>query len=153
MSNGRTHKQQRYGDQNYQGFQENSSFTEALDTGWITNQIDAKSVEWAKKFGEYLAPTNGNDNDAMTTSQIRKFFGEVKRIQASFSRNIEDVPLLSAKLAYSVGRLKGNRRIRKFYEEFDKAIKVIDNKEDNYSRFVKLLEATVAFHKFYGGKD
>jgi CRISPR-associated protein Csm2 len=130
-------------------------YSKKIDVDWINGNkpIDNSTIDWANHFGEYLAPTNNKDKDAMTTSQIRKFFGEVKRIQADFIRYKDDVPLLSAKLAYAVGRQKGLTRLKKFYEEFDKAIKAIDGNEENYDRFVKLLESTVAFHKFHGGND
>lgn len=130
-------------------------YNKNIDSEWVTGikKIDNSTIEWASHFGEYLAPSNSKDKDAMTTSQIRKFFGEVKRIQADFDKFKDDVPILSAKLAYAVGRQKGVTRLKKFYEEFDKAIKVIDGKKENYDRFVKLLESTVAFHKFHGGND
>lgn len=125
-----------------------------VDVGWITGkEFDNDTIKWADHFGNYLSPEYKDDKEALTTSQIRKFFGEVKRIQADFEKYKNDVPLLSAKLAYSVGRQKSNNRLKKFYEEFDKCIKVIDGKKTNYDRFVKLLESTVAFHKYHGGKD
>jgi CRISPR-associated protein Csm2 len=124
-----------------------------LNVKWVTGDdpINTQTINWAHDLGQYLA--SGGKTDAMTTSQIRKFFGEVKRIQADFQKHKDDAPMLSAKLAYAVGRQKGKERIKKFYIEFDKAIKAIDGNEENYNRFVKLLESTVAFHKFHGGND
>ena len=126
-----------------------------ININWVTGDdpINNQTINWAHDFGKYLAPSDRFDKSAMTTSQIRKFFGEVKRIQADFSKHKDDAPMLSAKLAYAVGRQKGAVKIRSFYNEFDKAIKAIDGKEENYNRFVKLLESTVAFHKFHGGND
>ncbi|GAB1397895.1 type III-A CRISPR-associated protein Csm2 [Saprospiraceae bacterium] len=125
-----------------------------INTRWVTGEdlIDNDTVAWANEFGEYLAQ-NEPKNPQMTTSQIRKFFGEVKRIQADFEKYRDDVPLLSAKLAYAAGRNKDVPRIKEFYKEFDIAIKAINNSKENYHRFVKLLESTVAFHKLHGGKD
>lgn len=125
-----------------------------MNIKWITGEepINNKTVEWASDLGKYLSDTQDRSNPAMTTSQIRKFFGEVKRIQSDFGSNIDDIPLLAAKLAYAVGR-KRNRKMEEFYNEFSPAIKAIGNKKENYERFVKLLESTVAFHKYFGGKD
>lgn len=126
-----------------------------MNTNWITGDtpIDQITVDWANSLGQSLSDLNDRNNPPMTTSQIRKFFGEVKRIQADFSKYKDDVPLLAAKLAYAVGRQKGRGKITLFYNEFNPAIKVINGKEENFTRFVKLLESTVAFHKYHGGKD
>lgn len=126
-----------------------------MDTRWITGDtpIDDKTVDWANKLGQSLSDISDYRNPPMTTSQIRKFFGEVKRIQADFTKYKDDVPLLAAKLAYAVGRQKGKGKIKIFYDEFISGIKAIDGKPENFNRFVKLLESTVAFHKFHGGKD
>lgn len=126
-----------------------------METRWITGDtpIDDKTVDWANKLGQSLSDVSDYRNPPMTTSQIRKFFGEVKRIQADFTKYKDDVPLLAAKLAYAVGRQKGKGKIKIFYDEFISGIKAIDGKPENFTRFVKLLESTVAFHKFHGGKD
>lgn len=125
-----------------------------MNTEWITGNspFDNSTVQWASNLGRKLSDTTDKRNPAMTTSQIRKFFGEVKRIQADFENNKDDVPLLIAKLAYAVGR-KPTEKMKEFYNEFSEGIKEINGRKDNYDRFVKLLESTVAFHKFYGGKD
>lgn len=123
-----------------------------MDKQWVTGEkpFNDEVVNWASNLGKELSESTDYRNPAMTTSQIRKFFGEVKRIQASFEASKEDVPLLSAKLAYAVGR-KPTVKMKKFFTEFQPAISAIDNKKENYDRFVKLLESTVAFHKFHGG--
>lgn len=125
-----------------------------MNTQWITGSspIDNATVQWANDLGKWLSDTADRNNPAMTTSQIRKFFGEVKRIQADFENNKDDVALLVAKLAYAVGR-KPTQKMKEFYQEFSAGIQAINGNKENYDRFVKLLESTVAFHKFYGGKD
>lgn len=126
-----------------------------MEIKWITGDIpiDQKTVDWANKLGQSLSDSNDRNNPPMTTSQIRKFFGEVKRIQADFTKYKDDVPLLAAKLAYAVGRQKGRGKIKLFYEELIPGITAINGDPTNFTRFVKLLESTVAFHKYYGGKD
>lgn len=130
-----------------------------LDKSWIQDKITDEAVEWAKSFGEFLQTDDRKNRGTkpLTTSQIRKFFGELKRIQAAPDKYQEDIPMLKAKLAYAVGRdIKNNRqesKIKEFYEELEKGIDYIrkGNKED-LVRFVKLVESVVAYHKFYGGK-
>lgn len=133
-----------------------------LQKEWIQQQITDESVDWSKSFGEYLQ-SDKNRTKPLTTSQIRKFFGELKRIQADPDRNKEDIPLLKAKLAYAVGRDKKNDRgrsfnktkIGEFYEELEKGIDYIrkdENRNGDLIRFVKLIESIVAYHKFYGGE-
>ena len=121
---------------------------------WVTGdeKFSDKTIEWANDFGKKLSDNSDRQNPAMTTSQIRKFFGEVKRIQADFENSKDDVPLLAAKLAYAVGR-KRSQKMKDFFDVFYPAIKVINGNRSNYDRFVKLIESTVAFHKFHGGKD
>jgi len=136
-----------------------------LDKSWIQEKITGDAVEWAKSFGRFLQ--SKDSSNPLTTSQIRKFFGELKRIQADPEKYQEEIPLLKAKLAYAVGRdaqvrydrrtktesLTYKTKIKEFYEELEMGIDYIriDNKED-LVRFVKIVESVVAYHKFYGGK-
>jgi CRISPR type III-A-associated protein Csm2 len=125
-----------------------------INLKWITGDspIDNLTVDWANDFGRTLAQSEMR-SPALTTSQIRKFFGEVKRIQSDFKKHKNDVPLLRAKLAYAVGRQKGVGKIVEFQRQFDKGLAAVSGNEENFDRLVKLLESTVAFHKFHNGKD
>lgn len=128
-----------------------------LDKVWIQEGITDEAVEWAKSFGKFLTGQIGGTK-ALTTSQIRKFFGELKRIQADPIKYQEEIPMLKAKLAYAVGRdIKNNNaqsKIKEFYEELEKGVNSIrENNQKDLSRFIKLVESIVAYHKFYGGKD
>ena len=119
-----------------------------FQVSWLQNGITDDIVEWTKSFGEFL--TQGNNS--LTTSQIRKFFGELKRIQADYDRFISELPMLKAHLAYAVGRKRGSK-IEQFYEELSIGITGIrEGKKEDFQNFVKIVEATVAYHKFYGGK-
>jgi CRISPR type III-A-associated protein Csm2 len=64
-------------------------------------------------------------------------------------------------LAYAVGRDIDNKtgknktRIKQFEEELSKGLGFIrsdNNKRSDFKNFVKLFEAIVAYHKYYGGK-
>jgi len=126
-----------------------------MNPDWIQNGITDEAVEWSKSFGQYL--TTDDSLNPLSTSQIRKFFGELKRIQADPEKYKEEIPMLKAKLAYAVGRDKKIRgkysKIKKLYEELELGINSIrKDKNTDLIRFVKLVESIVAFHKFFGGK-
>ena len=83
-----------------------------LKKEWIQESISDETVTWAKSFGKYLQ-SHENKSEPLSTSQIRRFFGEIKRIQADPIKYKNDIPLLKAKLAYSVGRdIKKDRNER-----------------------------------------
>lgn len=122
-----------------------------LDTGIKTEHL--KELE---TWGQYLAE-GGREKLEMSTSQIRRFFGEIKRIQADFENNKEDIVLLDPKIAYAVGRAKkdaGRRTaaIEEFYKLVSPMIRKIDSDKKKYTNFVHVCEAIVAYHKAKGGK-
>jgi len=138
-----------------------------LNEDWYKEKITDKAVEWAEDFGKHLAKKNdiaykdeeckfkkikSNNKEKirpeLTTSQLRKFFGELKRIQArGFESAQEDFKLLKPKLAYAVARSKDeDAKILDFYKVFSPHFeKVEDNVQ--FSNFVKIMEAVVAYHK------
>ncbi len=103
----------------------------------------------------------------VTTSQIRRFLtavntvsGKVEQYQNETGKSEKlspdlaaQVKFLKVKLAYQVGR--GDDRLKKFVEETDlmAAIGSIGSDAKKYEEFARYVEALVAFHKFYGGKD
>jgi CRISPR type III-A-associated protein Csm2 len=156
----------------------------SLDVDWIT-QTDAwiskeagktaMPIEWAIAFAKFLVAKGSKDINGnvvadftcyekpLTTSQIRKFFGVVKKIQAEgYDKNKVKLAMLEPQLAYAVGKDKkydkekqqivSQTKILYFYEEISLAIRAIQQKE-HFQNFVNLLEAIVAYHKAEGGKD
>lgn len=128
--------------------------TETRVTGWtgetvpaieIKEKITKETVMFAERFGEYLARDDSRNGGsrAMTSSQLRRFYGEVKRQQINY--NMSDFVLLKPKLAYAVGRDKGTK-IVDFYKVMTEAMSQVSN-EQEFGRFVKVFEAIVAFHK------
>lgn len=125
---------------------------------WITspNGITQEAIDWAEKFGKYLAK---NDSfKKLSTSQLRKFFGQLKRMQAvGFDeKNKTDLYMLKAQLAYANGRDKNERgqnktKICHFAETLSEAIDQVQTKE-HFKNFVNIVEAIVAFHKAAGGE-
>jgi CRISPR-associated protein Csm2 len=119
---------------------------------WITDEIDPETVKWAANFGAGLAQNklDGSGNilrdTRLTTSQLRKFFGEVKRQQA-IGYNSTDFVLLKPKLAYAVGRTKKrDSRMHELYKVLSTAIDEVKNVK-HFKNFIKIFEAIVAYHK------
>ncbi len=143
-------------------------YPKPLKPEWITQKdgIDDLVVGWAKSFGKYLATKENikikakqkeysRTYQGLSTSQLRKFFGEMKQIQSDFQKYQANVPLLKAKLAYAVGRDFDTKsktyssKIDKFYEQMELGINAIQGEEANFKRFVQIVEAVVAFHKYF----
>lgn len=111
-------------------------------------------------------------SELVTTSQIRKFLTAVntvtEKVNAYKLEKTDDydtlpvelqaqIKYLKVKLAYPIGRNRskwGNP-----VEDFEKEaglISLIDGIKSStkeYEKFAHYIEALVAFHKFYGGKD
>ena len=120
-----------------------NDFLSRFPSSEITKEVTEETVKFANDFGHYL----GTDGPLkkMTTTQLRRFFGEVKRQQLQGYNRAQFV-LLKPKLAYAVGRDKGKTKIKDFYSVMSKAIDLVQN-EDSFNRFVQVFEAIVAFHK------
>ena len=120
----------------------------------IQEKITVATVSFAERFGNHLAQRE-EDAEPLTTSQLRKFFGEVKRQQMAPYDETEFV-MLKPKLAYAVGRAKQNGRkgkyqkIEDFYlvmaDAIDKVLNSAD-KDKAFKNFVTAFEAIVAYHK------
>lgn len=118
----------------------------------ITDKITDATVKFAERFGSYLGTDDENSQNhrsmqnKLTTNQLRKFFGEVKRQQMS-GYNETDFVLLKPKLAYAVGRAKSKvAKINDFYYVIANAIDQVHN-EQQFKNFIKIFEAIVAYHK------
>lgn len=129
----------------------------------IQEKVTQESVRFAEEFGNELAKADF-DAEPLTTSQLRKFFGEVKRQQMMTEFNETEFIMLKPKLAYAVGRAKENGgkgkkkyrgkniklKIEDFYWVMADAIdKVMDSadKEKAFKNFITIFEAIVAYHK------
>lgn len=140
---------------------------------WIQNEtgLTRESIQWAREFGKFLAKTKYENNkkvkEQLSTSQIRRFFGLIKRLQAKgYDENSRsDLLMLTPQLAYAVGRDKKKIRgkvvdtskIHYFYQEISSAIDAInageiETEQKYFKNFVNLVEAIVAYHKFAGGE-
>ncbi len=129
-----------------------------IETEWLNKPLDQKTLVNISEFAKDLAKKDGGLK-SLSTSQLRKFFGEMKRIQIDFEKKKNEIPKLSVLLAYAVGRDKNKfgkneTKIFKFYNALKDALNsLIDNpKKEEFDRLVNIVEAIVAYHKYYGGK-
>jgi len=104
-------------------------------------------VAYAEELGEKLAKT-------LATSQIRRVFGPVKQLQARYDPN--KLQMLKPKLVYMAARAgRGAKTLR---EALSAAIDEVltgdaDQEQERFRRLVDFFEATLAYHKAYGGRD
>lgn len=120
----------------------------------IEEKITDATIKFAEEFGKYLATSdtyvdkNGKTKDrknALTTNQLRKFFGEVKRQQLR-GYQPTDFILLKPKLAYAVGRADNGSKIADFYVVISGGIDRVHD-EKSFKNFINIFEAIVAYHK------
>lgn len=120
----------------------------------IQNKVTDVTVQFAENFGKYLA-VDDYDSEPLTTSQLRKFFGEVKR-QHMMGYNETEFTMLKPKLAYAVGRAKQNgkknkaQKIEDFFVVITDAIDKVLSSSDRakaFKNFITAFEAIVAYHK------
>jgi len=105
-------------------------------------------VEYADKVGSFLA------RDArLKTSQIRKFLDAVNQIKSrSFTEEFDferEVIFLRPKLAWAAGR---QDQVKPLMRVLDPCMRRVKDGED-FTNFARFVEAIVAYHRFYGGKD
>lgn len=102
----------------------------------------------------------------LTKSQIRKFLTAVNMLKNKvdlYKVTHDNTKELSTELAAEIKFLKVNilyqagreRAVEDFIKktEIDKIISDIGNDIIEFEKFCKYVEALVAFHKYYGGKD
>ena len=111
----------------------------------IKVKVTNETVLFAQEFGTYLGQDGGKGEKHLTTNQLRKFFGEVKRQELNGYDPTEFI-LLKPKLAYAVGRDKNTTKIKDFYKVMSNAIDAVTN-ENEFNNFIKIFEAIVAYHK------
>lgn len=123
-------------------------FTKAgFDETWLTEGANEKLPDFAEKIGKYMA------RNGLTNSKIRSIYGEIKRIQmGKFEIEKASFFLLRPKVAYALGRDEKNKGLQLFKIVFDKTYPFVKD-QTTYHNFCNLIEAILAYHKAYGGKD
>lgn len=102
-------------------------------------------VEAAKKLGEKLALARN-----LKTSQIRKVYGAVKKIQMSDEFRRNELVMLKPKLAYAAVR---NNAVIDLKDALTQAIDQVGNDPKKFKNFVDFFEAILAYHRAAGGQD
>lgn len=120
-------------------------------------------VEEAENSIKTLVTKNkfGESEIRITTSKIRSILAMVSEVYNEVNHSKEDImsedlqeriQYLRMRIAYECGR----ERDVKFFVEKTKLLehlKSIGDKKGNCILFCRYMEALVAYHKFYGGKD
>jgi len=156
-------------------------FADDFESKWIKEKFDEKTIVFAEDLGFLICnkqikensktktESDFNGNNAVTTSQIRNFFGEVKRIQMKVSNDPSkwnqvntSFLLLKPKLNYMSARVLGKNQgshISILKDSLEKALNSIELKTSEkdtvaqFNRFAEFLEAILAYHKSFGGKE
>jgi CRISPR type III-A-associated protein Csm2 len=128
-----------------------------IDKSILESGIKAEHISIFREWGEYLATGKKGGSfmkvKSMSASQIRKFFNEIKRIQADFENSKNDIILLDPKIAYAVGRAKKDAKkdekvaIEDFYKAISPMIRQINYDKTKFKHFVNICEAIIAYHK------
>lgn len=117
------------------------------DSRWITDAATAEMIDYTRNAGKYMANKN------LTKSKIRSIYGEIKRIQMrGYEQEKSSFFLLKPKVAYALGRDDKNQGLKLFKLIFDRCSGDVTNQK-SYENFCGFMEAILAYHKFYGGKD
>ncbi len=138
--------------------------TTNFKSNWIIVGADADMIKFAEEAGRALADydyvasnpqkNRARDKYKLTTSQIRNVYSEIKRIQArSYDKEKNSFFLLKPKVAYATARATSSKGygMDMFKGIFDQAFQYVKDSE-TYDNFCNLMEAVLAYHRFYGGK-
>lgn len=139
-----------------------------LNPDWIIHEkgLPFEAIQFAEAFGKHLAALFKNrkgriisGRDSLSTTQLRNFFSEIRRIQVKkdFEENPSDFFMLKPKLRYAAARVLSNQRYNRIKDFVDVLTVLIDKvsetkKEAHFQNFTKFVEAVVAYHKWYGGE-
>ena len=133
--------------------------------------VGAKAEEVIKKLVYTAHGKNGDYQKIdLTTGQIRKFLTAVNaltnKVEVYKAQNenheklpenlVMEVKYLKVKIAYQAGRDTSRNSVVKTFLEDAKLFERIEKIGDSlkaYEEFARYIEALVAYHKFYGGKD
>jgi len=80
-------------------------------------------------------------------TQLRKFLDMVNRLKSQF--DLDSAIMLRYRIAYAAGREEG---LKVFMKVIEPALRRVRDEKD-FERFARLVEAVVAYHAFYGGRD
>jgi CRISPR-associated protein Csm2 len=125
-------------------------------TEWITQGFNKACSKSANDLGKFLV------DGQMTRTQIRNFFGELRRIEARGAGNsAEQIRHLHHKLCYTKAKLDEQHVSPEvttaFQKVLEKGLQAIPDPpepiEAPFSRFVSYFEAVLAYHRYHGGRE
>jgi CRISPR type III-A-associated protein Csm2 len=99
--------------------------------------------EFATNLAKDLIKEKGIRED-ITTTQLRKVYNEIKRLQREETFDEKKLYILDPRLAYATAREKG---LNDIYAIFKECLPKIKEKPD-LNMFTYILEAIVAYHKY-----
>lgn len=127
-----------------------------FDIKWVKERIKLPMTKWAEQLAREVTRL-GRDN--LTVTQLRRFFGQVKKIQTrGLDNSVDELYMLLPELTYAVAKAKNKEGIVIFKKAIEPALKeVLKQLDENtlkevatpFNNFVKILEALVAYHKVY----
>mgnify|MGYP000905580367 CR=1 FL=1 len=101
--------------------------------------------------------TGSVGRDLAKNAQVRKIFGEIRRIESRLGAQYADeealkraLVMLGFRARYAAGR---ERDLAGLAELVTDAVRIIEGKADRFARFVNLMEAVVAERTWRGGKS
>ena len=120
--------------------------------------------------GLVYTDNRGREKIDLTTGQIRKVLTAINAltnkitVYAAQNETVEELPenlaaevrYLKVKIAYQVGRDKARGNpVKNFVDraELFKRIDAVGTNIQRYEEFARFVEALVAYHKYYGGRD
>ncbi|MCX8064711.1 MAG: type III-A CRISPR-associated protein Csm2 [Candidatus Hydrogenedentes bacterium] len=139
----------------------NPDYQDQRNVGWtdnnflakmVQNEIDETFIETAKRFGKFLVEKKLN------TTQIRKIFGQVKKIEPleDPKKFLPQLLMLLPIMDYTVDR---NRQVEPLRDVLEPAIKMVNEAKNNpdevkkrFRLFCRGFEAIIAYHRAAGGK-
>lgn len=101
----------------------------------------------------------------VSTTQLRKFFGAIRKIEANLENKIIDIVMLEPQLAYAIGKASSKEQkqgLSKLYNSVKDLIQeMAANRQTNpkqvtemFGRFTSIFECIVAYHtKFEAEKS
>ena len=135
----------------------------AIDKLNYTDKAEKVIFDLAKKdkYGNTKRDKNGKLDISLTTSKIRNILSMVSALYNDVQRYKEKelseeflsrIQYLKMRIAYEAGR---EESVEDFVKKANLMgeIKEIGTSKDNLILFCNYMEALVAYHKFYGGKD
>ncbi len=118
------------------GFYQDKEKTKLID-----NLITTESEKLGKKFADLK----------LTSSQLRKFFNEVRSIEAQIDGRFDEqkalILMLKSKVAYSVGK-DSSKTPKEFKDFIDACVDKISDVKD-FNAFMKFFESVVGYYYFH----